>query len=79
MQSVTGDVDDGRAAPSELVTIAEIRAWLGVEKTRAYNVSRYRDFPAPWWTSPDGRVRVWRVRDVAPWLDRHRPGWRDEG
>jgi len=70
--------DDGRAAPGELITIAEIRLWLGVAKTRAYHFSRYRDFPAPWWTSVDGRVRVWRRRDVEPWLDRNRPGWRAE-
>lgn len=79
MDSTHGQpADDGRAAPDELITIAEIREALGVAKTRAYHFSRYRDFPAPWWTSADGRMRVWRRRDVEPWLDVNRPGWRDQ-
>ncbi|WP_128423040.1 hypothetical protein [Frankia sp. EI5c] len=66
------------ATPDELVGIADIRAWLGVATARAYVVSRFRDFPAPWYASEDGRVRLWRRTDVEAWLDANRPGWRDE-
>ncbi|MCK9928098.1 hypothetical protein MXD62_13100 [Frankia sp. Mgl5] len=59
--------------------IAEIRAWLGVTTARAYVISRFRDFPAPWYASTDGRVRLWLRADVERWLDTNRPGWRDEG
>ncbi|CAI7979436.1 conserved hypothetical protein [Frankia sp. Hr75.2] len=70
--------DDGYAHPSELVTFGQIRATLGVSKARGYQITRDRDFPAPWYTSDDGTVRLWRRADVEGWLDANRKGWRDE-
>lgn len=64
-------------APGELLDISDIREMLAVSKTRAYVISRDRNFPDPWIDHP--RVRLWRRADVEAWLDRHRPGWRDEG
>ncbi|MEX5631208.1 hypothetical protein [Parafrankia sp. FMc2] len=78
MRSVEGTDRPRPATPDELVGIAEIRATLGVATARAYVISRFRDFPAPWYASEDGRVRLWLRADVQLWLDRHRPGWRDE-
>jgi predicted DNA-binding transcriptional regulator AlpA len=65
------------ATPDELVGIAEIRSMLGVASARAYVISRFRDFPAPWYVSGDGRTRLWLLSEVEGWLDRYRPGWRD--
>ncbi len=65
------------ATPDELVGIAEVRAALGVAKARAYVISRYRDFPPPWYVGDDGRVRLWLRSEVEIWLDQHRPGWRE--
>ncbi len=63
--------------PGELLDIADIREILAVSKTRAYVISRDRNFPDPWIDHP--RVRLWRRRDVEAWLDTHRPDWRGEG
>lgn len=67
------------ATPDELIGVAELRAILGVGKARAYTITRDRAFPAPWYEGPDGQTRLWLRPDVEAWLDRHRPGWRDEG
>ncbi len=72
--------DDARerlAAPSDLITFGDIRAVLGVAKSRAWTITRDRDFPAPWFTSADGSQRLWLRSDVEVWLDQHRPGWRE--
>ncbi|MEX5632156.1 hypothetical protein [Parafrankia sp. FMc2] len=66
------------ARPRDLVTFGDIRAWLGVGRTRGYTITRDRDFPAPWFTSTDGTVRLWLRTDVEAWLDANRQGWRDE-
>lgn len=65
------------ARPGELVTFGDIRAMLGVGRTRGYTVTRDRDFPAPWFESADGTTRIWRRPEVEVWLDRHRRGWRE--
>jgi predicted DNA-binding transcriptional regulator AlpA len=74
----TGEHSDDCARPGDLVTFGEIRTWLGVGRTRGYTITRDRDFPAPWFTSEDSTVRLWRRADVEAWLDRNRPGWRGD-
>ncbi|ONH33712.1 hypothetical protein BL253_01125 [Pseudofrankia asymbiotica] len=59
-----------------MVTFGEIRAALGVAKSRAWTITRDRDFPAPWFVSADGQIRLWLRSDVEAWLDQHRPDWR---
>lgn len=59
------------------LVIEDIRSLLGVSKSRAYTISRDRDFPAPIYERPN--VRIWLRRDVEAWADSHRPGWRGEG
>lgn len=73
----TGEHDDGRAAPGELLDIADVRELLGVGRTRAHTISRDRTFPDPWLNHP--QLRLWRRRDVEAWMDRWRPGWREGG
>lgn len=68
---------DDCAKPGELVIFGEIRAALGVGRTRGYTITRDRAFPAPWYESADGTVRLWRRGAVEEWLDANRPGWRD--
>jgi predicted DNA-binding transcriptional regulator AlpA len=64
------------AYPEDLVTFGQIRATLGVGRARGYQITRDRDFPAPWFVSEDGTVRLWLRADVERWLDRNRPDWR---
>lgn len=69
--------DRGPAAyADELVTFGEVRAALGVAKSRAWTITRDRDFPAPWFVSADGQIRLWRRAEVETWFDANRPGWR---
>jgi predicted DNA-binding transcriptional regulator AlpA len=69
--------DDRCAYPEDLCTFGQIRAWLGVSRARAYQVTAQRRFPEPWFTGDDGHVRLWRRADVEHWLDENRPGWRE--
>ncbi|MCM3884122.1 AlpA family transcriptional regulator [Frankia sp. R82] len=59
------------------VDMAELRALLGVNRSRAYTISRDRTFPSPEIERP--RIRLWRRTAVEAWLDLYRPGWRDAG
>ncbi|ABW09740.1 hypothetical protein Franean1_0274 [Parafrankia sp. EAN1pec] len=67
---------DEPARPGDLIDIAGVRALLGVGKARAYQLSRDKSWPDPWLDHP--QLRLWLRADVEAWLDRHRPGWRDE-
>jgi predicted DNA-binding transcriptional regulator AlpA len=60
----------------ELIKMSELRAMLGVGRTRAYNISRYKGFPEP--VKTWDRFRTWRRRDVVAWLDENRPDWRSQ-
>lgn len=70
---------DDCARPGDLVTFGRLRDILGVGRTRAQTIAGERRFPSPWWTSEDGKMRLWRWRDLEPWLDANRPGWRAGG
>jgi hypothetical protein len=66
-----------RPAPSELITVGDIRAALGVSRNRAYAITTHFRFPAPWFVSRDGTVRLWLREEVETWLDANRPSWRE--
>lgn len=50
---------------------AEIGARLGVGRNRVYQITRDRDFPAPYQTLAMGSI--WQVEDVEAWIAKHRP------
>jgi hypothetical protein len=70
---------------ANLVDVDRLRDLLGPTTRRKERASRSyagtiagsRGFPPPLIDHP--RLRLWLMRDVAPWLDRHRPGWRGTG
>ncbi|NMO50440.1 AlpA family phage regulatory protein [Actinoplanes sp. TBRC 11911] len=49
---------------------AEIQRRLGVGRNRVYQLTRDRDFPAPFQTLIMGSV--WRKHDVEAWITEHR-------
>jgi hypothetical protein len=59
----------------DLVDISDIGHMLGVGRSRADTISRYRGFPEPAVAKP--RVRLWHRADVVRWLDANRPDWRN--
>lgn len=50
---------------------AEIGQRLGVGRNRVYQITRDRDFPAPYQTLVMGSI--WLVEDVETWIKEHRP------
>jgi len=64
------------ATPADLIGFGELRALLGVARSRAHTISRDRDFPAPWYTGE--KERLWLRVDIETWMDRNRPGWRTD-
>lgn len=70
---------DDCARPGDLVTIGELRALLGVRRSQVQNITNHRAFPAPWYQNLPVKIQLWRRQDIEPWLDRNRPGWRDQG
>jgi prophage regulatory protein len=50
---------------------AEIGKRLGVGRNRVYQITRDRDFPAPYQTLTMGSI--WQVEDVEAWIKAHRP------
>jgi prophage regulatory protein len=50
---------------------AEIGQRLGVGRNRVYQITRDRDFPAPYQTLVMGSI--WDERDVEDWIKEHRP------
>lgn len=72
----SGEPETRPATPADLVGFAELRALLGVARSRAHTISRDRDFPAPWYTGE--KERLWLRVDIEAWMDRHRPGQREE-
>lgn len=65
----------GDVPPDEYMDLEDVRKALGVSRSRAYVVTRDREFPDPVMVRP--RYRVWRRSDVEAYLDAKRPGWRD--
>ncbi|WP_239404988.1 AlpA family transcriptional regulator [Frankia sp. Cj3] len=59
----------------DLVDITEVAEILGVGRSRADTISRYKGFPDPAVIKP--RMRLWHRADVQTWVARNRPGWRD--
>ncbi|WP_235013985.1 hypothetical protein [Parafrankia sp. Ea1.12] len=57
--------------------MGDIRATLGVSRNRAYAITTHFRFPAPWFISRDGTVRLWLRSEVEAWLDANRKGWRE--
>ncbi|MDI6099745.1 DNA-binding protein [Actinoplanes sp. NEAU-A12] len=55
---------------------AEIGKRLGVGRNRVYQITRDRDFPAPYQTLTMGSI--WTVDDVEAWIREHRPGLAEE-
>lgn len=55
---------------------AEIGKRLGVGRNRVYQITRDRDFPAPYQTLTMGSI--WAVDDVEAWIREHRPGLIEE-
>lgn len=51
---------------------AEIGRRLGVGRNRVYQITRDRDFPAPYQTLVMGSI--WTEEDVEAWIREHRPG-----
>jgi hypothetical protein len=68
---------------ANLVDINRLRDLLRTTTRRRERASRSyagtiagsRGFPPPLIDHP--RLRLWLLRDVEPWLDQHRPGWRE--
>jgi hypothetical protein len=65
----------GSQCELDLVDVSDIGRMLGVGRSRADTISRYRGFPEPAVVKP--RVRLWHRADVVRWMDANRPGWRD--
>jgi prophage regulatory protein len=62
--------DHDGVLPGQLMGAAEIQRRLGVGRNRVYQLTRDRDFPAPFQTLTMGSV--WRKRDVEAWIREHR-------
>nr|WP_320064939.1 DNA-binding protein [Micromonospora sp. RTGN7] len=48
---------------------------LGVSRTRAYQITNSKSFPAPGAVLPVGRI--WRTEDVKRWISTYRPSLQD--
>jgi predicted DNA-binding transcriptional regulator AlpA len=59
----------------DLIDVSDVGRMLGVGRSRADTISRYRGFPGPVVVKP--RVRLWQRAEVVRWLDANRPGWRE--
>ena len=55
---------------------SEIGKRLGVGRNRVYQITRDRDFPAPYQTLTMGSI--WQVEDVETWIRAHRPELAEE-
>ncbi|MEX5707859.1 hypothetical protein AB1484_05970 [Parafrankia sp. FMc6] len=86
----TGDGEElfRRSDLRDLVGIDQLRDLLGrasrrgerVARTTAVVVAGQKGFPDPLIVHPsteDPKIRLWLRADVEAWMDRHRPGWRD--
>jgi predicted DNA-binding transcriptional regulator AlpA len=58
----------------DIVDVADLQSILGIGRSRADTITRFKGFPEPVIDRP--RYRAWRRADVEAWLDRNRPGWR---
>jgi hypothetical protein len=78
----------GRAELRDLANLVDVdrlrdlltpatRRWERVSRSYAGAIAGGREFPPPLIDHP--RLRLWLMRDVESWLDRHRPGWREPG
>ncbi|MBL7499422.1 helix-turn-helix domain-containing protein [Frankia sp. CNm7] len=53
------------------MTIGYLMRRLKVSRTRAYQLTRRRNFPVPAGTAD--HMRIWRKADIDSWLAVHRP------
>jgi prophage regulatory protein len=55
----------------DLMGTVEIRARLGVSKSRVYQIVTSKGFPEP--VAEVSGVTIWLTRDVERWIAKHRP------
>lgn len=58
-------------SPLDVLGPAEVADLLGVDRNRAYRITKRADFPSPC-SVVSGR-RVWYGPDVRAWIREHRP------